>query len=110
MSKTIHYPLTVSAMFDRSPDGAVFRCFTSCRDAKGEFDPSEPSQFFRNFFCLGKPIPLSSMATCKEWEVTELEDYYEDGTRVDTWLLTKTWTAEDGPKIGYGGNPLGQQP
>lgn len=98
MSKTIYYPLTVSAVYERTDDGAIFRSYASCADARGAFDAQELSSFFTDFFCVGEVIPLGSLETCKEWSASPLSEHQ--------WLLTKTWTTKDGPRVGYDGKPF----
>lgn len=116
MSKTIYYPLKVSATYIVYADGiARFWEYDWATDARGGHDTNNLPDWVREFFCENDSLQAENLRNDKDWKFQELEavPYYPDdayafdpGSNNRRIRVIKTWTAKDGPKIRYEGNPF----
>lgn len=116
MSKTVYYPLEVSATYIVYADGtARFWEYDWATDARGEHDTNNLPDWVREFFCENDSLQAENLRNDKDWKFQELEavPYYPDdayafdpGSNNRRIRVIKTWAAKDGPKVGYEGNPF----
>lgn len=116
MSQTIYYPLEVAATFIVHADGSArFYEYDWATHARGALDPENLPDWVREFFCEDEPIPVENLRDDKDWKFYEIkalpydpDDIYGYDVELnnDRIRIVKTWTAKDGPKVGYDGNPF----